>query len=269
MNIPKLTHECSVVMASWNNYELLRRCIPVLKRNAKLDTRLFVALNDGDKASADYLRDEQIAFTSVPYNAGTQIVDVLQPFCKSLITIWMNDDMYLSPGYDLDLKSIIDESYPTAAQVRGVERRNTTDSIVIGDPTLPEWMADEAYPEFERRALAGQYTCGQHYGLFHPIAALTEDVKLVGGFGADLDMSFFPGHSADSYFAKALYDLDNEYRFVISGTSFDYHYSSYSNRRLKQIDPAADARHNSEEFNSRAGMTQKEFHQLIRYGQPV
>src|SRR5690606_32740990 len=125
-------------MASWKNPELLKRSIPIMKKNSVLDTRIFVVLNDADKESADFLRDEGIAFVSVPYNAGTQIVDVLLPLCKSKFCCWINDDVYVSPAWDEDLKKLIQEHRNAAAQCRTIERRHTTDNIVIGDPTLPE-----------------------------------------------------------------------------------------------------------------------------------
>lgn len=269
MNIPKFDHEFSIFLCSWKNPYLLKKCIPALKKSFVLDSKIFVALNEADKESIEYLSNEKVSFLVTHENYGTQIVDALMPLAKSEYSLWMNDDMYLSYGFDFDLKTIIDKFYPCAAQCRGVEKRLTTDNIVIGDTSLPDWLDDEAYEIFNNRVNNGYYKCDLIYGLFHPIAVKTRDVKMVNGFGDDLNMNFFPGHSCDTYFAYKLWNLNNKYSFILSNKSFDYHGSSLTNKKLKAIDPEADNRHNSGYFMEKTGMDHPAFHRLVRYGEKV
>lgn len=270
MNIPKFTHEFSIIMCSWQNPHLLKKMIPALRRGAKLDTKIFVALNEADKESVEYLLDEKISFFATDENSGTQIVDVLMPLAKSEYSLWCNDDMYLSEGFDQDLVNYIKQYGPAAAQCKGVERRGETDNIVIGDTSLPHWLDDDAYDVFSKNVKDGKYA-GRDllYALFHPICAKTQDVLKVGGFGDNLDMNWYPGHSCDTYFAYKLWKLDNNYKFILSNTSFDYHGSSMTNKKLKGVNPAADARHNSDYFNQKTGMDHRGFHKIVRYGEKI
>lgn len=270
MNLPKLDHEFSVILCSWKNPHLLKPCIESIRATTGLDTQIFVCLNDVDLESSEYLRSEKIPYVAVHENYGTLAVDFLKPFLKSEYVIWINDDSLFSYGWDCDMKHYINKFYPAAAQVRGVEKRPTDGVVALSDMTLPDFTEPHAFAEFNKRVTIGKYKSDLIYGLFHPIACKTKDFLAVNGVSDDFDMNWWPGHSMDTYFAYKLWKFhDEKTKFIISNTSFYYHGSSLTNKKLKAIDPEADNRHNSGYFMEKTGMDHPAFHRLVRYGEKV
>lgn len=269
MNLPKLDHQMSVVLCSWKNPELLKQCLRSIRNTVGLDTQVFVALNEGDKESIDYLCSYEIPFVVAPDNYGTLAVDFLIPWLKSEYTIWINDDSIFSYGWDCDMKNLIDQYYPAAAQIRGVEKRFTDGRVALSDLSLPDFTDDSAFDSFNANVTMGKYKCDLLYGLFHPICCKTKDFLAVGGVSDGFDFNWWPGHSMDTYFAYKLWKLNPDYKFLISNTSFYYHGSSLTNKKLKATNPEADNRHNSEYFLQKTGMTHKEFHKIVKYGERV
>lgn len=270
MNIPQLTHKCSLVMCSWRSPHLLKAAIPALLKGSVEDTKIFVALNQPDKESIDFLLGQpRVQFVRLDNNYGTLAVDALLPLLKSEYSLWLNDDMMFSYGWDKDIIDDLENNYPAAVQIRGVEKRHTDGTIALSDLSLPDFTDPSAYDVFNFNVTAGKYNCNKVYGLFHPILTRTKDLLAVNGYTDNFDINWWPGHSMDTYFAYKLWRYNSEYRFILSNTAFDYHGCSMTNKKLKAVDPAADNRHNSEYFFKQTGMTHREFHKIVNYGEKI
>lgn len=268
MNLPSFNCQIAVILNSWKSPEILKATIPIIKKSSKLDTKIYVCLNESDKESVNYLLDEKIDFISLNQNFGTISIDCLLGTFKSEKVLWMNDDMYLSDEWDKSLLELHNEYYPCATQIRGVEKGFRDGIVCIGDPDLPDFLDKNAYNIFSENVKNNKYQCDLIYGLFHPIMVNYIDILKVGGF-TGRDIEFFPGHSVDSYAAFKLWRMNHNYKFIISNKTFEYHASSYSNNKLKNTNPEANNRHNSERFNQLAGMTQQDFHRIIKYREKV
>lgn len=270
MNIFNLDHQISVIMCSWRTPELLNTILPTFKKNCSLDVKLFVALNEAEKDSEEILKENHIRYVSLPENYGTLSVDFLIPYLKSEYVLWANDDMIFSEGWDKDLLSIMNQFSPCCAQIRGVERRYPTDHIVVGDPDLPHFLDPIAFDVFNNNVKNNKYQCDMIYGLFHPIMVKTKDFLTIGGVSDHFDLNWWPGHSMDTFLAVRLLQLNSNYRFILSNKSFDYHGSSMTNRKLNQSRPDVPYfHHNSEYFYTKTGMTHKDFHRLVKYGEKI
>jgi GT2 family glycosyltransferase len=268
MNFPKLTHQVSIIVPSWNNLELLQKFVPNIKKTTKLDTKLFVALNEPNDGSVEYLRSENIQFVVLNENYGTLAVDFLTPFLQSEYVVNMNDDSLLYHGWDEDLVNLIKEYYPAAAQVRGIEKGMKDGIVCIGDTTLPDWLDESAESVFFDNVRNGKYKCDLIHALFHPICCKTEDFYKVYGYGS-FDLNWLPGHSLDTFFAWKLWNMNHDYKFLSSNSSFYYHGSSLTNNKVRNTNPELNNRHNSDYFKKITGITQQDFHKIIKYGQKV
>lgn len=271
-NIPNLNHEVSIIMASWQNPELLEVVVPTFKKNTQLDTRLFVALNEADNKSIEILKSYNISFVVLDKNWGTLAVDFLLPFLKSEYTIWINDDMIFSNGWDKKLTDIIKQYYPCAAQIRGVEKGQRDGIICLGDNDLPDFFDKNVYEKFNANVDNKKYNCDLIYGLFHPIMVRTKHHIAVNGVSNGFDMTGWPGHHMDTLYAYKLWQLDRNYKFIISNNCFDYHASSYTNKRLHSQaarNGINDVRVDPNKFENDAGMTHAEFLKIVKYGEKV
>lgn len=268
MNLPSFDCQIAVVLNSWKSPEILKKTIPIFKQSSVLDTKIFVCLNEADRESINILHEHNIDFIALNQNYGTISIDCLLLLFKSEYILWSNDDMYLCKNWDKILVDLHKEYSPCAVQIRGVEKGHRDGIICLGDETLPSFLDDNAYNVFQTNVDNNKYKCDLIYGLFHPIMVKTNDLLKVGGF-TNRNINFFPGHSVDSYAAFKLWQLNSNYKFLLSNQAFEYHASSYTNNKLKNTDPESNNRHNSELFNNLAGMTQQEFHRIIKYKEKV
>lgn len=268
MNLLKIKHQVSVIVPSWNNIDLLKKFVPNFKKTTKLDTKLFIALNEPKDGSEQYLRDENINCVILDKNYGTLAVDFLWSFIyNSLYVVNANDDSLFYPGWDKDLVNLLQDKNVAAAQVRGIEKGYKDGIVCIGDPDLPDWLDDNAEKVFFQNVESNKYKCDLIKGLFHPICCRSTDFFNVGGY-SNFDLEWIPGHSLDTFFAWKLWRLyDQNCKFLCSNSSFYYHGSSMTNNKVKTIDPELNNRHNSDYFISKTGLTHKEFHKLIGYGE--
>lgn len=264
-----LSHEFSVICCSWNNLELLKKFIPNLKKTCKTDYRIFVALNESKDESPEYLRSEGVQFVTLNENFGTMSVDMLLPFLKSKYVCNVNDDSLFYKGWDLECIKLIEEYYPAAAQIRGVEKRAQTCNVVVGDESLPNWLDDSAESVFWENCKNGKYKRDLQYALWHPICVRTEDHFKVGGYSDNWDENWKYGHSLDTNYAIRLWYLNKDYKFLLSGDNWYYHFSSYTNKKVKAADPQKDNKHNMDYLLKKTGMDHRTFHSLINYGKKV
>lgn len=263
MNINKFDSEVGIVMCSWNSPELLQKCIPNIKKNASLDVKIYVALNGDCEHSKEILKREDVDYIVCNDNYGTLSVCLLNSFLKCRYAMWINDDMLFSKSFDKDLVDIINsEKWPATASNRLVERQVVDGNIVLQDLELPEWFDDNAYDIFQKNVDEGRYRCNRISGYFHPIMVNAKDWLKVATF----DLKYWPGHSYDDAIPARLKHICEDYRFILSNSSFCFHGSSITNKKLKRQDPSADARSNIEVFQQEFSMSRGEFKRKILEG---
>jgi len=101
----------SILIPSWNNLAYLRCCIRSIRGNSTFQHEIIVHVNEGDDGTTDYLRSENIPFTFSEDNSGVcKALNSAYRLATSDLIVYMNDDMYVCPGWDEALLNAVKEA---------------------------------------------------------------------------------------------------------------------------------------------------------------
>ena len=257
-----------VGLCSWNNPNLLKKCISSLIYSMDLNKDgIAVVLNESDIESITYLHNLKIPFISVPENSGPLGIDFLLPFVQhSEFFINSNDDMLFHPGFADDLISIIQKSYPCTASCRLIENFDSNNAVVTVDTSLPNIDDDFVYDKFIMNYNCGKYKHDYYtIGWMHPICISSKDFLEIGGYSGNWDLDFLSGYGRDDMFPFLLKKFKN-YNFICSKNSFVYHGSSAS---MKRLPDSIRQQHNIDKFHQKAGISLMEFRNLMELNKQI
>jgi glycosyltransferase involved in cell wall biosynthesis len=102
----------SIVIPSWNNLAYLQLCIESIKKHSKFTHQIIVHINEGIDGSLDWVKSQP----DISYSYSKENVGVCYALnsCRELVTtnylLYINDDMYVCPGWDAPLAKAIDET---------------------------------------------------------------------------------------------------------------------------------------------------------------
>ncbi|MFT4094724.1 MAG: glycosyltransferase [Niabella sp.] len=96
-------NECfSILIPSWNNLPYLKLCIESIKKNSAYPHEIIVHVNEGSDGTIDWLKQQAgISFSHTPQNAGVcYALNIIAAMATTDYILYMNDDMYVCPGWD-------------------------------------------------------------------------------------------------------------------------------------------------------------------------
>jgi len=95
----------SILIPSWNNLAYLKLCIESIRKNSHFPHQLIVHINEGNDGTFEWVNSQNdLDYTYSEKNIG--ICYALNISSKLVITdyiVYMNDDMYVCPGWDTAL----------------------------------------------------------------------------------------------------------------------------------------------------------------------
>jgi GT2 family glycosyltransferase len=99
----------TVVVPSWNNLPYLRLCVESIRRNSAVPHQVVVHVNDGSDGTLDWVREQGLDFTHSDTNAGVCFaVNAAVALGTTDLVLYMNDDMYACPGWDVALLEAVE-----------------------------------------------------------------------------------------------------------------------------------------------------------------
>lgn len=223
----------SIVIPTWNNLEFLKLCVASIRKNSAFRHQIVLHVNDGSDGTADWARAEGLAFSRTRGNAGVCLaVNAARALVRTDYILYMNDDMYVCPGWDAALKEEIDRigSKYFFLSATMIEPHPTRSKPVIGGQnfgTTPETF-DEAgllarYASFEKADWSGAT---------RPPNVMHRDVwDLVGGYSVE----FSPGMYSDPDLSAKLW-MAGVREFKGVGRSRVYHFVSKTVGRIEPND---------------------------------
>lgn len=252
-------YDLSVVMPTWNNLKYLQLCVSSIRKHSKANIQIIVLVNEGSDDTLDWLaHQEEIDYVHAPSNIGICYgLNSCRPLIKSDYIVYLNDDMYVLPQWDVALLQEIKEIGHNRFMLSStmVEPRNTGNPCVIvqdyGDDI--ESFGEEALvDDFD------QWFVPDWSGTtWPPNVVHVQTWDLVGG----LSVEYSPGMYSDPDFAKKIYDLGIRI-FKGKGNSLVYHFGSKSTRRVKRNT-------GRDMFMKKWGMTSGYFSKhILKMGQP-
>jgi glycosyltransferase involved in cell wall biosynthesis len=95
----------SILIPSWNNLPYLKLCVESIRRNSHFQHQLIVHINEGKDGSLDWVRGQpDIHYTYSAENIGVcYALNTGRTLVETDYIVYMNDDMYVCPGWDLEL----------------------------------------------------------------------------------------------------------------------------------------------------------------------
>lgn len=227
----QLNYQFSVLIPSWNNIEYLKLCIEGIQKNSHFNIQIIVIANEAKDGTLEWLQEQ----TEIDYVYCTENIGICyglnstRSLIKSEYVVYMNDDMYPLPDWDLglyeEIKSINHKKFMLSATM--IEPHNTNNPCVV----VKDYGDD--LNSFKKEQLLTDYTnlkISDWSGSSWPPNVVHIDVwDLVGG----MSIEFSPGMYSDPDFSRKLFEAGVRiYKGI--GTSLVYHFGSKSTRRVKR-----------------------------------
>jgi len=220
----------SILIPSWNNLPYLQKCIESIRKHANTSYELLVHVNEGKDGTVDWLKQQKdIKYTYSEANVGVcHAMNALRKLAKADYLLYINDDMYVLPGWDEALKSEI-ESLPNhlfyISSTMIEPRAQSACSIEQNFGTSLETFEEERLLKEYNQLLFHDW-----HGSTWPPCVVHKDLwDQVGGYSVE----FSPGMYSDPDFSMKLWKVGVRYFKGISQSRV-YHFGSISVKRVKQ-----------------------------------
>lgn len=103
-------YQFSVLVPSWNNIDFLKVCVNSIQKNSHFDVQIIVIVNEGNDDTIKWLENKgEIDYIHSKTNIGICYgLNIARSLIKSDYVVYVNDDMYLLPNWDLEFHKEIE-----------------------------------------------------------------------------------------------------------------------------------------------------------------
>lgn len=217
----------SILIPTWNNLRYLQLCVESIREHSAFPHQLIVHVNEGTDGTLQWLQQQpDIQFTHTPENAGIcYALNTLRRLVSTDYMVYMNDDMYVCPGWDTALAEEISKLdhnffFLSATCIEPVASNNCVIEMDFGSG-IGSFQKERLLNEFER------LTKADWQGATWPPNLVHRNIwDLVGGYSTE----FSPGMYSDPDFSMKLWNAGVRL-FKGVGRSRVYHFGSKSTRR--------------------------------------
>lgn len=249
----------SIIIPTWNNLSFLRICIESIIKNSAFRHQIIIHVNEGTDGSLEWIRKSGFDHTHSIENVGVcWAVNACRALVKTDYIVFLNDDMYMLPGWDLELWKVI-EHLPDKfffLSSTTIEPRSSPHPGILAPydfgSTPGTFRENDLIKEF--RSIKGADWSGATW----PPNIVHRDIwDLAGGYSIE----YFPGLYSDPDFSMKLYEAGVRY-FMGVDASRAYHFGSASTRRITM-------NKGSKQFLNKWGITSASFSRyFLKRGQP-
>ena len=216
----------SIIIPSLNNIDYLKICINSLKKNSIHKHQIIVHVNIGSDGTKEFLKSENISFTSSDQNIGLcEAVNLASKKSTYDYIMYSHDDFYFCPEWD---KAILDE-------IKKIKHKNFyLSSTQINTFGLDYFDCGNEHNNFNEDKLLSNIKKYNFYDLQGSTWAphiVHKDLWIkTRGFSEE----FFPGAGSDPDFALKLWKSGVRI-FKMLGSSKVYHFESKTLRDKKKF----------------------------------
>ena len=254
----------SILIPSWNNLDFLKLCVKSIRKNSTYGHEILVHVNDGSDGTLDWVKTEGLKYTHSLENIGVcYALNGLRPLVTTDYMVFMNDDMYVCPGWDRalyeEVKAIGHKMFFLSSTL--IQPRKFFCKSVIAPADF-----GQSVETFDEQRLLKEYMTLEHgdwQGATWPPNIVHRDVwDLVGGYSVE----YSPGMYSDPDFSAKLYHAGVRL-FKGIDRSRVYHFEARSTHRIVKND-------GSLQFLRKWGITSSSFmrdvlHRGDPYGEDV
>jgi len=220
----------SIIIPTWNNLEYLKLCVKSIQKNSQFNHQIIVHVNEGNDGTIKWIEEQaEVDYTHNKENIGIcYALNIARSLIKTEYIIYMNDDMYVTPNWDMylsdEIEKIGDNNFFLSATM--IEPKT-------GNPSCIEFDCGNRIENFDETKLLQNFENLEKEnwsGSTWPPNIVHKDTwDLVGGYSTE----FTPGMYSDPDFSMKLWNLGVRI-FKGIGKSKVYHFSSISTDRIKK-----------------------------------
>lgn len=249
----------SILIPSWNNLSFLKLCIESIEKNSAYKHEILIHVNDGSDGTLEWVRQKGYKHTHSEENIGVcYALNGLRPLATTDYIMFMNDDMYVCPGWDTalveEIKRIGHKMFFLSSTL--IQPRPFFCKSVIAPANYGETVES-----FDEERLLREYATlphGDWLGATWPPNVVHKDLwDLVGGYSIE----FSPGMYSDPDFSAKLW-MAGVRLFKGVDSSRVYHFEARSTHRIVKND-------GSLQFLRKWGITSGSFiRDILHRGEP-
>jgi len=221
----------SLLIPSWNNLPYLKLCINSIMKHSRFQHQIIVLVNEGKDGTREWVEQQKdIDYVYAEENIGICYgLNACRSLIKTNYVVYINDDMYMLPGWDLAFKDEIQSIGHNNFMLSGtmIEPYDTGNSCVIirnyGD-RLENFREKALITEFE--SLKKTDWSGSTWP---PLVVSLDMWDLVGGMSTE----FSPGMYSDPDLSMKFWNAGVRYFKGVS-KSRAYHFGSKSTGRVRK-----------------------------------
>ncbi len=238
----------SILIPTWNNLEYLKLCIESIGKFSRYNHEVLVYVNEGSDGTVQWLKEQNIRFTQSDKNIGICLsLNMLAGLAKSDWLLYMNDDMFCCPDWDVALVERIKQSPDDKLFLSSL----LIEPTLTGNNRVIVQDHGRGPSDFDEPSLLAHYRDEQRDDMIGNASQPTLVAKrwwlAVGGYSIE----FSPGMSSDDDLLMKLW-IAGFRRFEIISASRLYHFACRSTGRVRR-------NRGSREFVLKWGITQGEF----------
>lgn len=250
----------SILIPTWNNLGYLKLCLKSIEKNSTYKHQLLIHVNEGADGTLDWLKGHpEYEYTHSKENVGVcWALNGLRPLVKTDYILYMNDDMYVCPGWDeilwKEIESLPDNKFFLSSTL--LQPRPFFCKSVIAPANF-----GESVEGFREEDLLRNYQSFKHpdwFGATWPPNVVHKDIwDLVGGYSIELS----PGMYSDPDFSAKLWMVGVRLFKGLSASRV-YHFEARSTGRVKK-------NNGSLQFLFKWGITSASFmRNVLKRGEP-
>ncbi len=222
--------EFSVLIPTWNNRALLQNCIESIRKHSEHRIQVLVFVNEGRDDTLEWLEENEVQYLHDEVNVGIcTAMNRLRALVRSDLICYLNDDMYVLPGWDTSILKRIrefedDYFFASSTMIEPIETGNRCSITKDYGQSLTQFEEDRLLEEFENLE-----HCDWSGSSWPPLFLSVKLWDAIGGFSEE----FSPGMYSDPDMARKSWEIGNRI-FVGVGSSRVYHFGSKSTKRVKK-----------------------------------
>lgn len=249
----------SILIPSWNNLGFLKLCIESIEKNSAYKHEILIHVNDGSDGTLEWVRQKGYKHTHSEENIGVcYALNGLRPLATTDYIMFMNDDMYVCPGWDT---ALVEEIQRIGHKMFFLSSTLIQPRPFFCKSVIAPANYGETVENFDEERLLREYATlphGDWLGATWPPNVVHKDLwDFVGGYSIE----FSPGMYSDPDFSAKLW-MAGVRLFKGVDRSRVYHFEARSTHRIVKND-------GSLQFLRKWGITSGSFiRDILHRGEP-
>lgn len=220
----------SIIIPTWNNLEMLKMCINSILKNSSFKHQIILHVNEGKDGTCKWAEEKKLEYSFSKKNVGVcEAVNSAVNKAKADYILYMNDDMYACPQWDLYLWEEIKKQPDNLFFISAT----AIEPVDVGKKTsIAPYNFGCGLDDFDEKILLEQYKnlpMPDWYGSSWPPNVVHRSIwEQVGGYSTE----FYPGFYSDPDFSMKLWKLGVRRFKGVSGSRV-YHFLESSTKKFR------------------------------------